>query len=297
LFLGLGASAQAEAQPAGAQAEFSQAFMKALRQRDPQKQKQLILDYERVLRLEPQEPFEGTGVVSLLEVNLDASPALEVVALLGRRESDLELAVFRETPEGWVLAGREQVQTWYYPPELGILATQPHATFFVRQLEERGTGIFKESLQLYKLLNGQLTPVLRLPLEARIYGWGLKLNQHLVTHLQGLSGPDDRLRVRYLYRFFAGPALGELSWSSHQESRCLEGDESVDYLWNASKKRYEPDFYPEHPLSPLKLQSLETFGDSVLFAKAFQKELRERLKTASSQDQACLKHLPGLTPQ
>lgn len=269
---------------------FSEQLVMRLRQNQPEQA--LILECEKLLGLpahgladEPDseqsesEAFYEQGFLNLLEANLDQNPDTEILLLIGRRPESLTLAVLKQQQGKWMLAGQAPVGTWYYAPELGLFAGGgPSRSFYVRQLEERGTGIFKESYEYYKLIDGKLVKVLRLPIEARLYGWGQALNQHLHVRIQPLAGPDDRIQVTYLYRFFAGSDYLDLGEDSDEERVFLEGQASLDYLWDAKSQRYLPDFYPDHPLNQIKLESLETYGAPELFVRAFSTEIEARLK-------------------
>ncbi len=267
---------------------FSDDLVARLRRNQPEQA--LILECEKLLGLPAQalsdesdsdepEDFREQGFLNLLEANLDQSPETEILLLIGRREENLTLAVLKQQQGKWNLAGQVQVGTWYYAPELGLFAGGgPSRSFYVRQLEERGTGIFKESYEYYKLIDGKLVRVLRLPIEARLYGWGQALNQHLHVRIQPLAGADDRIVVTYLYRFFAGADYLDLGEDSDEELVFLEGQASLDYLWDAKSQRYLPDFYPDHPLNQIKLESLETYGAPELFVRAFSTEIEARLK-------------------
>lgn len=269
-----------------------QSWVEQALKQDPARQKELIMQYEGLLRLEIGHDFSEQGLLNLLQLNLDQSPESELLALIGRVDAEVDLAVFKQGSQGWELVDRVAVYTWYYPPELGVLSTGRQPVFYVRQLEQRGTGIYQESYELYKLLENRLLHVLHLPLEARIYGWGLALNQDISARMQGLASPDDVITVNYRYHYFAGPGAGELEWDSHRESTCLQAEEQVDFYWNAAKLRYEPSFAPDDKSGPLRLQSFESLGDAKLFAKAFAQELIQSKKNASVQDQLCLKQLP-----
>lgn len=281
------AALPAAAAPAGpAAAPWPEALIEAIKAGRPTQQ--LVHEFETRLGLdwngggdpEAALPFVEDGFASALEANLDEDPETELLALIGRNESLTELAAFKRVSGQWQLAGHAPVNTWYYGPELGLLASGgPHRSFYVRQLESRGTGIFKESYQFFKLIDGELKLVLQIPLEARLYGWGQSVNQHLQARFQGLAGPDDRLHVTYNYRFFAGPQDGDMSWDSHPEQILVADEAALDYVWDEARQTYFPDL-DISTLTTIQLESIETLEDPALFVRAFEKELRERIKTA-----------------
>lgn len=301
LFVLLGLSLPVQA----AEVSFSDALVNRLRLNKPDQA--LVLECEKLLQLPSDEGDEGdeqsfnqAGFLNLLEANLDTTPETELLLLVGRREEVLKLAVLQRRAGRWVLAGQTPVDTWYYAPELGLMAGGgPERTFYVRQLEERGTGIYKEAYGFYKLLDGQLVNVLRVPIEARFYGWGSSLHQHLQVRVQALAGPEDRIRANYRYGFFAGSDLLDRASEGDEnpaEQVFLAGDTSLDYVWDAASRRYLPEFYPEHALNQIKLESLETFGAPELFVRAFSTELAQQLKTATPEVKRSLKALMDAVP-
>jgi hypothetical protein len=244
----------------------------------------LIRDLETLMRLEPNGPFENHGLLVSLEANLDQQPDIETAVLFGRQDRETLLLVINA--QG-IIQARIPVSNWYGSPELMLVTLgQTQKALVVRQIEEHGTGIYRESYHFYQLRNGQVKGVLRLPGEARLYGPG-PLNQHLRVRWQALSGGEDALRVRYQYRFFPGPSQfteENPNWS------WLDSSEEVDFLWNEKQQAYVPDFYPSHPLNPEKLLSLESLGDPRFF-KAFRAELTQRWQQASPAERQRMRNL------
>lgn len=247
--------------------------------------RQLIRELETLLRLDDAGDFDNAGLLVSLAANLDERPDIELAVLFGRQDRDAHLLVIDARG---VIKASLPVENFFGDPELLLVTSgQSHKLLVVRELDDEGTGVYADSQHFYRLLDGRLKGVLRLPAKAYLNGWG-GLNQNLQVQWRALSGGEDAINVSYRYRFAPspGPATEDApDWS------WLEGEESVDFLWDDASQSYQPDFYPHHPLDALKLQSLETLGDQTLFFKAFGPELYDRWLKASASERARMRQL------
>ncbi|MBD2768089.1 hypothetical protein IC235_09325 [Hymenobacter sp. BT664] len=239
------------------------------------------------------------GIFTLLFINLDDDPAVELVGIFGYARYDPILAVFKMINNSWYLIYREPF--FIFNGESGIqIVNTPSAnkTFYMRVLNERGSGVYQDAYRFYKLIHNKIYPCLELTNEARIYGWGLHLNQDVKLRLDFSSTSSDEFRASYAYRFFPGPGYDVSSRNNDQigaDAAFVTGEKSVSYVWDAATYTYQPhplsypDMLPEDAdLTPDKVACFGQFGNDSLFVKAFAHEIQQTLRMGAKEQKSSL---------
>lgn len=227
------------------------------------------------------EPRPASSFTPLF-VNLDEEPSEELIGVLRYARCKPMLFVVKMIGSSWYLLHHESIFVHNEEPEL-LVANSPSAnkTFYVRALQESGSGIYRDSYRFYKLIDNKVVLCLEVPNEAKIYGWGLYLNQEVNLALRFASTGDDAIETLYKYSFFPGPVLAhDMSWSAHPEIYLVKGEGSAFYKWNASTMTYQYEtFGSESPdeLTKSKIATFGDFGNDSLFVRAYAYEIGEML--------------------
>jgi hypothetical protein len=225
--------------------------------------------------------------ITCMIVNIDEEYEPEIIALFGLPwEIYQVLLVFKKLEEDWYLLYYEPFYMHYNPPELCIANNySKNKTFFIRQLYHRGTGIFQDAYQFYKLIDGKVYLCLTLLNESRIHGWGLTLNQDINSRFKFYGTNSDELWVTYNYHFFPGPIFEEdVDWNSHTEISFVKGEKSTKYIWDNEKKEYITSDLTEE-----KISCFWNFGNDELFIKSFGYEINKTLEEGTEEEKKILK--------
>ena len=235
-----------------------------------------------------------TGELTPLFVNLDEEPGEELIGVLRYAGCRPMLFVFKLIDNSWYLLYHESIFVHNEEPEL-LVANSPSSnkTFYLRFLQDRGSGIYRNSYRFYKLIANKVQPCLELTSQARIYGWGLYLNQDVDSRLEFSSTQEDGVAATYHYSFFPGPAFDQdFSWQAHPEIPLVKGEGSAYYKWNDSTLTYqlETHSYDEpDALNKAKISTFGDFGNDTLFVRAFAYEIGQTLKEGTPEAKRLLK--------
>ena len=237
------------------------------------------------------------GRLNAVFVNLDEDAAEEMVGLFGYSRRDPSLGVFKKIDGAWYLVYLESFWLFSEDPELVIANNySANKVFYIRKLHDRGSGIYADSYQFYKLINGTVYPCLELVSEAWLYGWGRTLNQKASSKFSFKSTTADELWVNYSYSFFAGSVeKGDMSWMAHEDIKFVHGEQGISYIWNKHTRTYQPDpvnwddNLSDFRLTKDKITCFSQLGNDTLFVRAFAHELKETLKEGDSRQKKYLK--------
>lgn len=223
---------------------------------------------------------EDEGFVKTIVDDLDGDSTEEVVILVGWNFQDTRLAVFKLSNLEWKLMSLVAVNSHYHDPDFGICGKAGKSkVFFTNQLVDRGSGILRELIQFYTLINGEVLNCLNIVKEAHIYGWGLYLNQEVTSHF-GLSSDDSSsINVTYTYNFFPGSVMeSDRIFNAHEDIPFVKGEEAITYEWNAALRTFKPLFSGDvSKLNDPKLFCFGSFGEDSLFLDAYRNEVQEQL--------------------
>lgn len=227
-------------------------------------------------------------------VNLDSDPLEEMIGLFGWSENDPTLAVFKKIDDSWYLIYYEPFYMFYNSPELQVANIfSANKTFYIRWLNERGSGIYSDSYHFYKLINSKVYHCLELIHEARISGWGLYLNQTVEMNFKFNCATADELWVTYNYNFFPGAVYeNDAPWERHEDISLVKGDnDGVNYQWDTHSFTYRPQFYTfsKGNLTEQKISCFGSFGNDTLFVKAFDYEIKQTLDKGTEEQKKLLK--------
>jgi hypothetical protein len=247
--------------------------------------KTLISEYFKYLSLRLSSNDKTKGILVPIEINLDEDAENEIISIIGWDETQTYLGVFKQIDNTWYIIYTEPINMFYTPPELSIINNpSKNKTFYIRQLNNRGSGIYSDSYHFYKLIDKKVYQCLSLIHDARIYGWGLFLNQDVSMQLKPSSGLEDELSVIYDYNFFPGSVMeNDSPWPNHSDISFVKDKQSVSYIWDDTCKIYKALIYTyDHKLlNEDKIKCFGNFGNDSLFIRAFNYELDQKLDTGS----------------
>ncbi len=243
---------------------------------------------------------KNTGLLNPMFINLDQEPGEEMVCLMGWDANYPSMGVFKKIAGNWYLLYLESFYMFYSGPELYVANSfSANKAFYFRRVNERGSGVYSDSYSFYKLINNRVYHCLELVNEARIYGWGLYINQEVTSSFKfnssDLNTEDaDEIWVNYKYRFFPGAVNeGDCSWCANPNISLIEGNGGVNYVWDKKQKVYKPDISPQgsdpENLTAKKIACFGNFEDDTLFADAFHDQLTRVTKEGTRQQKAILK--------
>jgi hypothetical protein len=225
---------------------------------------------------------DNGGIFSPMFVNLDEDLIEELTLLLGWSENDPSLAVFKKIEGSWYMIYFEPFYMFYRPPELQVAnCFSANKTFYIRQLYDRGLGIYCDAYQFYKVINNKVYPCLTLINEAHIMGWGLYMNQTVKLKFEFNSTGHDELSVAYDYNFFPGTVYGhDTIADDERDIFFVKGDNETSYIWDTLTYTYKPvigESDSSEYLTGEKIACFGDFGDDSLFVKAFKYEIAQTL--------------------
>lgn len=255
----------------------------------------IMRDFEKFVS--PLTPFiNSTDLPDAYFINpifadIDEEPGEEMICLLGSYFDYPVLAVFKRTNTQWYLIYMERFYVHNEKPELYIANNfSRNKTFYIRVIHGRGSELYYDGYNFYKISGGKVHRSLELLNRAFMSGWGVPLNQNTKTSFYFNSIGSDSLWVSYDYHFFPGPVFKEdAPWDSHPELSFIKGVKGIDYVWNDASKKYIPNYYgAKGELNDEKIASFTAFGDDELFVKAFQYEIEQALEKGTDEDKAVL---------
>lgn len=234
-------------------------------------------------------------VLNEVFVDLDGQPGDELAGLIGWDVTSPYLTVFKKEQGNWYLIYMEKIDTFYESPSLSIANSfSPNKTFYLKRVDNHGSGIYSDHYSFYKLINGKIYHSLDLVNEAHIYGWGLYMNQAVKMNFQFDGDGGDGLLVDYDYKFFPGAIKKRAcSWCVNEDSPLVKGDATVYYKWDDKQFIYKLDVKSSQAevddLTPDKIACFGNFGNDTLFVRAFRGQIKEVLKTGTIQQKSILK--------
>ncbi|MDR1840235.1 MAG: hypothetical protein LBQ93_11715 [Treponema sp.] len=227
--------------------------------------------------------------------NIDEGPDPEIIAIFGLPLQVYQvLLVFKKIENNWYLLYYEPFNMFYERPELHIANNYgPNKAFFRRRLHNRGSGLFRDAYNFYKLIDGRVYPCLGLLNEVRVYGWGVILNQDINTDFKFNDSGSDELLVTYNYHFFLSLVDEYPPWkpSDLYDISFFRGKSSIKYIWDNIEKIYKP-YYDNHGLDSLTEEKIRCFlsiGDDELFIKAFDYEINKALENSTDEEKKILR--------
>jgi len=228
-------------------------------------------------------------------VDLDGDHGEELICLLGWSTEAPSLGVFKEIEGKWYLLYLENIYTFYNAPSLSVAGNfSKNKTFYLRHVDDHGSGIYADSYSFYKLINNKVYKCLNLLNEARIYGWGLYINQNIKMNFEFRGDGNDEIGVGYNYNFFPGAInQGDCSWCASEDVSLIKGEDYVWYNWNMKEKKYKLEI-PKYKnniedLTASKIACFGAFGNDSLFVAAFGDQINETIKTGTKQQKRILK--------
>lgn len=264
--------------------------------------KELISEFESYIKPDTlanphaQHVNEDYGrILNEAFVNLDGKPGEELIGLIGWDVTCPYLTVFKQEQGNWYLIYLEEIDTFYESPSLCIAnCFSPNKIFYLKRVDDHGSGIYIDHYSFYKLIDGKVYNCLNLVNEAHIYGWGLYMNQAIKMNFQFDGDGSDEVLVDYNYNFFPGAIKkGACSWCVSDDIPLVKGDASVYYKWDDMQFIYKLDVQTYQnqvdDLTADKISCFGAFGNDTLFVRAFRGQINEVLKTGTMQQKAILK--------
>lgn len=232
------------------------------------------------------------GIISTLSADLDGDNTAELIGIFASSGIDPLLCVFKEINKRWMLVFYEQIFEHYQSPQLMIACNfSKHKLFYIHQLYERGSGVYVDGFHFYKLIDNKVYPCLQLLSNARIYGWGLNLNQN-VTMDFSIGTNEDEIWATYHYNFFPGAILpGDKIVDTHEDISLIKGEKSLSYKWNGKSMTYVPDYCTYSDIECLNQSQIDCFndlGNDSLFLSAFDIEIKQNLENGSQKEKQAL---------
>lgn len=224
------------------------------------------------------------GVMNPMFIDLDTDQKLELIGLFGTRPEFAHLAVFNLKKGYWECIFFEEFGHYYDGVNFSVMNNAgKEKVIVIKNLEARGSGIYKEANHFFKLINGEFKHCLRLVSDSRILGWGLYMNQTTESEFHFSSDNyRDRLWVVHQYAYFPGAIYeNDAPWRGHPEITLIQETEGMYYNWNSEKHIYEPEYKDENTrfgMTKLQLQAIDEFGNDSLIVKAFQEQFEKILQ-------------------
>jgi hypothetical protein len=225
--------------------------------------------------------YEGdNGFLRVIVSNLDTDPAPEIIVLMGNSETMTEgydLLVLKSFSSNWRIIYATVVDFWYKPPEIHVLDNLgPNRTFYTYAITIRGTGIYRDLVKFYKLIDGQVYNCLSTVHDMHADGWG-PLNREVHAKVKALHNGEDEIRVRYKYRFWPGMVeKGNANEESHDDVSFISDAHSVDYRWEGRSRTYRSNLVDSRGgFNKAELRCLDTWVDDAQFVRAFDSETQD----------------------
>jgi len=267
----------------------------------------LLKEFEQFIRPDTvhcanEFPHLGKGIaepgpaaeLNPLFANIDEELGEELIGILRYARCTPVFFVFKQVAGSWYLLHHESIFVHNEQPELIVAnSPSPNKTFYIRLLQDTGSGIHRSSYRFYKLINNKVRTCLELTNDASIYGWALYLNQEVDLRLEFNSTQKDAVFATYNYSFFPGPVFGKDSnWQFHSEISLVKGEGYAYYQWDASTLTYqlETHSYDEpDALNKAKISTFGDFGNDTLFVRAFAYEIGQTLKEGTPEAKKLMK--------
>jgi hypothetical protein len=234
-------------------------------------------------------------VFNVLAADLDGDTSNELICLLGWDITSPDLCVFKQIQGCWRLIYRERIDTFYGSPTLYVAnCFSKNKTFYLRRVNEHGSGIYIDGYSFYKLIDNKVYRCLDLVNDAHIYGWGLYLNQAVKMNFEFSGDQDDAVDVDYVYNFFPGSIYkSDCPWCAHEDIPLIKGDNNVFYEWDNKQHIYKLTIPPYNnsaeDLTAQKIACFGNFGNDTLFVSAFRDQIDQTLKTGNPRQKKILK--------
>lgn len=242
------------------------------------------------------------GVLSPFFVDLDGDMKNEIICLFGIWHENPTLGLFKEDNKNWKCLFFEDFHHHYEGVNVSIVNNPgKEKVVLVKELEARGSGLYKEVSHFFKLIDEQFIHCLRIVSDSRINGWGLYLNQEIYSDFSFSNyNGSDKIWVRYKFRYYPGPIFEkDVSWTSHPEINIIQGTEGVGYIWNQEAKKYEPEFSSKDDVEIIKkrLIAFDEFGNDTIIVEAFKEEFELELRKGSTQQKEIIEKYIKLVEQ
>jgi len=269
----------------------------------------LLMEFERLIAPKTLEgasaghdSAEGRCVFDPMFVDLDGAAVDELTCFLGWDDTAPYFTVFKKISGAWYLIYLEQIQTFYDIPVVSVAGNfSQNKIFYFRHVDDRGSGVYADSYSFYRLINNKVYKCLNMVNEARIYGWGLFLNQEIKAKFDFSGVNDDYISVDYDYNFFAGAIDdNDCSWCAHPENPLIKGGDRVYYDWDKETKTYKLEKPVDDNMSHLTARKIACFGDfgnDTLFVRAFRSEINETLKSGTLQQKKIMRRYLAMVKQ
>lgn len=232
-------------------------------------------------------------VMNSILTDLDGDGQAELLGLFGTQDIETILGVFAKENNQWYLIYAEPVSARNVSPGMTVANNYSNnKLFYLREVAGRGSGVYLDYFDFYKLINGRVYKCLSLVNRAHINGWALYINQDINMNFEISTFNQDDIWVRYKYTFRPGNAYSaNMDLDSLGKLSFVDGEDGVSYKWDSSSFSYKPDFYMADSLSlnAAKVSCFGAFGDNKLFAKAFSYEINDKLKTGNREEIKLLK--------
>lgn len=223
--------------------------------------------------------YQYFEIMNPMFVNLDTDKEIELVCLFGLEKGYASLGIFDLTKAGWACVFFQDFNHHYDGVNFSI-ANNPskEKIITINDLEVRGTGIFKEAIHFFKLIDGDVKHVLRLVSHSHVYGWGLNLNRSSSTkyYISSLNG-RDHISVTYDYYYYPSHKLYK-NLNIGKSNSLINGQKSLAYKWDSLQLIYQPKFSDEdYSLTSLQLKAIEEFENDTIVYSAFKKDFEDLL--------------------
>ncbi|RYZ97284.1 MAG: hypothetical protein EOP47_22050 [Sphingobacteriaceae bacterium] len=232
-------------------------------------------------------------VLNMIFADIDNEPGEELIGILGYDVYSPELCVMKEIKGEWYIIYKEKINTFYKSPSISIANNHSkNKVFYLRRVYNHGSGVYLDRYTFYKLINGKVYSCLNIINRASIVGWGLYINQEVQTNFE-FADSTDELGVTYNYTFFPGSIYStDCPWCMHDEIPLISGNDNVSYIWDEKTHTYKLDIpaYKNdiNDLTSDKISCFGDFGNDSLFVSAYKKQIDEKLKKGTPQQQKIL---------
>ncbi len=243
--------------------------------------------------------LDDGAYLNIMTANLDEDPEPEHLLFIGPDSAHTMLYVISRRGGQWKIIFGEYVDLFNEDPELYIINQHSrNKLFYIRTLYERGSGVWLFTWRFYRIVRGTVYNVLEIVQDSNLALEASNLYQHADTIVRGSS---DGVFVTYRYRF--APSMQLLislglakDYSNERKVDLIDDEENVLYTWNEASRKLVPSL-EDSKLSEAKIQCFSKLGDEYLFAKAFEKELREIAKSGTADQKKVAEYLLKKKPK
>ncbi len=224
--------------------------------------------------------IRDSGFLRVIVSDLDSDSSEEIIALTAVNQDggDYYLLVLKHLSDGWQIIYDPVVYYYYEVPPLRLVEKSgSDKTFYTFELTMRGSGIHRELIRFFKLIDGRVYEALTTVHECRMYGWGRYLNQDVDAELTATQTGGNRISVSFTYGFFPGAVFDtDVVFAAHPDIPFVKGKQELEYEWRSATRTYAPLFTSDRKqLTAEKVACLSDFTPDLPFVEAFQTELQE----------------------